>query len=98
MKKSIHLKKFAGELKQGISRFVGVFVLSWLLFGVCSLDILSSPTPDWVERVALSVGMGMGFSVFFVLLMEKFQKRWGWVQFLCLVPMVVTFFLCGQTL
>lgn len=94
MKNQMKWKMFVGEMKQGISRFAGVFVLSWLLFGVWSIDILRGPTPDWVERAAITLGMGIGFSVFFVLLMEKLQKRWAWIHYLCLIPMIATFFLC----
>ncbi len=94
MRNPMKWQKFAEEMKQGIFRFAGAFVLSWLFFGVWSIQILYSPNPQWAERTVISLGMGMGFSVLFVLIMEKLQKRWAWIHCLCLIPMIVTFFLC----
>ncbi len=97
MKFKERILTFTENMRGGIIRFFSSFIISVILYLLLSYDIIASPARDFLEKCYPALGMGLAFSVFFVILSEKFGFYKKASHLFCIIPTVICYFFADMS-
>ena len=80
-------KKFQG----GVSRFISSFIITFAIFLILSIEILSDLKNDFLTESLISLSMGLTFSIFFVVLGERLKVNKIITHLASIIPTVLCY-------